>query len=178
MVDVQLIWQPWICWTCPQSLDSLWEQGSCWPVSFLWSGHGATCDWMRSRVRNISSLWACLHENMQLNYWGLLSGVFWGLSAEWGLEGPEQGPGFPGQGLQFCYDVVQCTALLNLELRGIWTSASAHALCLTTSYSCPSISDVFWGLQGFQKCWKWSRSLEVNMELECSPERGEHRGQV
>ena len=30
-----------------------------------------------------------------------------------------------------------------------------------TLYSCPSISGAFWGLQGFWKCQKWSRSLEV-----------------
>jgi len=45
-----------------------------------------------------------------------------------------------------CYDVDQCTALLSLEPRGVWTLASAHALCLTTSYLCPSILDAFWGL--------------------------------
>ena len=33
-----------------------------------------------------------------------------------------------------------CTALLNLELRGFWTLASAHVPCLTTSYLCLSIS--------------------------------------
>jgi len=30
--------------------------------------------------------------------------------------------------------------------------ASAHALHLTTSYSCPSILGAFHGLRGFQKC--------------------------
>jgi len=30
-----------------------------------------------------------------------------------------------------------------------------------TSYSCLSISGVFWGLQGFRKCQKWSGSLEL-----------------
>ena len=61
----------------------------------------------------------------------------------------------------------KCTALLNLEPRGVWTSASAHVLCLNTSYLCPSILDA-----GFQKCQKRSGSSEVNPELEHSPERG------
>src|SRR5882724_5099078 len=30
-----------------------------------------------------------------------------------------------------------------------------------TSYSCPSISGAFQGLQGFWKCQKWSGNLEV-----------------
>jgi len=46
---------------------------------------------------------------------------------------------------------------------GFQTLASAHVLHLTTSYSCLSTSDAFWGLWGFQKCQKWSRSLEVNL---------------
>jgi len=53
-----------------------------------------------------------------------------------------------------CYDVVQCTALLNLELRRVQTLASAHALCLTTSYSYLSISGVFRDSKDFQKCQK------------------------
>ena len=40
----------------------------------------------------------------------------------------------------------ECTALLNLELRGVWTLASAHVLHLTTSYLYPSISGAFQGL--------------------------------
>jgi len=42
-----------------------------------------------------------------------------------------------------CYNVVQCTALLNLEPRRVRTLASAHALHLTTLYECPSISSAF-----------------------------------
>jgi len=72
----------------------------------------------------------------------------------------------------------QCTALLNLEMRGVQTLASAHALHLTTSYLCTSISDVFQGLQGFQKCQERSGSLEVNPELKQSPEGGGHRGHI
>src|SRR5882724_6429383 len=72
----------------------------------------------------------------------------------------------------------ECTALLNLELRGFWTLASAHVLTLTTSYLCLSISGAFWGLQGFQKCQKWSGSLEVNLELSIVQREWEHRGQM
>jgi len=61
--------------------------------------------------------------------------------------------------------VEQCTALLDLELREVWMSASARVLHLTTSYSCPSISSVF-------------QKFRSNPELEHSPERWEHRGQV
>jgi len=46
--------------------------------------------------------------------------------------------------------VEQCTALLYLELRGVWTLGSAHVLHLTTSYLCPIISSAFWGLQDFR----------------------------
>ena len=61
---------------------------------------------------------------------------------------------------------------------GFWMLASACVLCLTTSYLFPSISDVFRGLQGFQKCQNLSGSLELNLDLERSPERGECKGQV
>ena|SRR5882724_6079762 len=59
--------------------------------------------------------------------------------------------------------VVQCTALLNLEPRGVRTLASAHGLCLTSLYLCMSISSAFW-------------EFGSNLELEHSPERGENRG--
>jgi len=32
--------------------------------------------------------------------------------------------------------------------------------------------------EDFQRCQEKSGSSEVNLELECHPERGEHRGQV
>ena len=37
----------------------------------------------------------------------------------------------------------ECTALLNWSQGGFWTLASARALCLTTFYSCRSISGAF-----------------------------------
>jgi len=76
-----------------------------------------------------------------------------------------------------CYDVVQCTALLNLELRAVRTSGSACVLHLnlvlvSECFGCvlgtprnPEVSEVVW-------------EFRSNPELECSPERGEHRGQV
>ena len=89
-------------------------------------------------------------------------------------------------GWQHCYEwspcfvsrcwTVHCTT--QLEPRGVQTLASAHVLCLTTSYLCLSILGAFWELRGFQRCWERSGSLEVNLELECHPERGEHRGWV
>ena len=48
---------------------------------------------------------------------------------------------------------------------GFQTLASAHALCLTTSYSCLSISDAIWRLRISGSIWKLSRSLEVIPEL-------------
>jgi len=69
-----------------------------------------------------------------------------------------------------------CTSLLNLEPRWVWTLASAQVLCLTTSYLCLSISSVFWGLQGFLEVSEVFQEFGSNLELEHSPERGEHRG--
>jgi len=74
--------------------------------------------------------------------------------------------------------VVQCTAPLNLEPRGVQMSASVHVLHLTTSYLCLSISSAFWGLQGFPEVLEAFWEFRSNPELEHSPERGEHRGQV
>src|SRR5882724_12641962 len=70
----------------------------------------------------------------------------------------------------------ECTALLNLELRGVWTLASAHALCLTTSYLCLSISGAFWGLQGFTEMSEVVWEFGSKSRTEHSPDRGECRG--
>ena len=56
--------------------------------------------------------------------------------------------------------------------------ASAHALHLTTLYSCLSISDVFWGVQGFPEVSEVVWEFGSKSGTEHSPERGEHRGQV
>src|SRR5882724_8827670 len=76
-----------------------------------------------------------------------------------------------------------CVTLLNGALhystgtkRGLDIGFSLCAV--PTLHSCPSISGVFWGLQGFWGCQERSGSLEVNLELEHHPERGECRGQV
>ena len=56
--------------------------------------------------------------------------------------------------------------------------ASAHALCLTTSYSCPSISGAFWGLQGFPDVSEVVQEFGRESRTEHSPKRGECRAQV
>ena len=76
--------------------------------------------------------------------------------------------------LQCC--LVHCTTQPGAE-RG-WMLASACVLCLTTSYSCPSISDVFWGLRGFLEVLEVVWEFGSKSRTEHSPERGEHRGQV
>jgi len=66
-----------------------------------------------------------------------------------------------------CIDVMLFSALHNStwSQEGFQTLASAHALCLTTSYSCLSISDAIWRLRISGSIWKLSRSLEVIPEL-------------
>jgi len=71
---------------------------------------------------------------------------------------------------------VHCTTQPGAER--VWMLASACLLHLTTLYSCPNISNAFWGLQGFPEVLEVFWEFRSNLELEHSPERGEHRGQV
>ena len=77
----------------------------------------------------------------------------------------------------FEYTVMrECTAPLNRSQEGFLKLASARALCLTTFYSCPSISGVF------QKFRDFLEGLEVVWEFRSCPElrivqRDERRGQ-
>ena len=77
----------------------------------------------------------------------------------------------------YCYELL-FSALLNLEPRGVWTSGSAHVLWLTTLYSCLSISSTFLGLWGFLEVLEVFQEFRSNLQLEHSPEIGEHWGQV
>src|SRR5882724_10297979 len=65
-----------------------------------------------------------------------------------------------------CHDFVVVVVDKNSALHYLTGSERGSDIgfssCATpTSYSCPSISGAFQELRGFQKCWKWSGSLEV-----------------
>jgi len=74
--------------------------------------------------------------------------------------------------------VVQCTALLNLELIGVLDVSFSS--CTVLNYLV-LMSKYFSGIPGTPRISGDIRSVlefRSNLELECSPERGEHRGQV
>ena len=87
---------------------------------------------------------------------------------------------FPARWLHHLYVKMLFSALhySTWSQEGFQTLASAHALCLTTLYSCPSISDAFQGLQGFMEVLEVVWEFGSKSRTGHSPERGQHRGQV
>ena len=80
----------------------------------------------------------------------------------------------------FEYTVMGVSALhySTWSQEGFQMLASALVLCLTTSYSCLSISGAFWGLKGFPEMSEVVQEFRSKSRTEHIPERREHRGQV
>ena len=72
--------------------------------------------------------------------------------------------------------VIVNSALHHLTGAGRGSDIGFSSCTAPTSYSCLSISGAFWGLQGIPEVLEVVQEFGSNPELECSPERGEHRG--
>jgi len=166
------------------SPETIWQLRSMWITSTPWSmtswpsmSNSTSSVWNRNSVQTLfdticSGLWLAIFGTTS---WPCLSvsvseNDYWMSSTE--NVNPHHGT---------CPSVKMLFSALHYSTwsqEGFWTLASAHALHLTTSYLCMSISDALQGLWGFPEVSEVVREFRSKSGTEHSLERREHRGQV